>query len=266
MKHQSDNIVFSILQEHPSVAAGICTFAVAFALVAGNAIYAQPGRHPVPLFATRDNFTTQSVPVASTFKPEVRVVNTIFVKPKEIPLPTSRNSVVGSKVPTRPFEPVEVASRLVADIQDALKGTGDYSGEIDGVYGPLTRASIIKFQTRKRLVTNGEVSQGLLKDIRLNEPKMHTGSTQDQIGELVAVSDSTPSAVNERQYDTELVHKIQKGLVNFGDPGVAVDGIFGQRTSEAISKFQRKYNLQVTGKPDKTVLETLVAIKALPSG
>ena len=271
MKNRSDNLVFSILQEHPSVAAGVCTFAVAFALVAGNAIYAQPGSHPVPLLATRDHVTTQSVQAPSVFKPEVRVVNTIFIKPKVIPTPTSRNSVVNAKQQLKSIEPAVVASRLaasrlVANIQDALKGTGDYNGDIDGVYGPVTRSSIVKYQARNGLNTDGEASQNLLKIIRINKPRMVSNSSNDQIAKLLTVSNSSMSAPMQNQYNPDLVYKIQKGLVNFGEPGISVDGIFGQRTSAAISRFQQKFNLPVTSKPDSMVLETLIAKKALTRG
>ena len=73
---------FSVLQNNPSVAAGGCTFAIAFALVAGNAFYAQSGAHPDPIWATRDMTTTQSVP-------NVRPVQTSRIQPKKTPVPTS---------------------------------------------------------------------------------------------------------------------------------------------------------------------------------
>lgn len=266
MKSRSDNLVFSILQEHPSVAAGICTFAVAFALVAGNAIYAQNGSHPVPLFATRDHVTTQSVRAPSAFKPEVRVVNTVFIKPKVIPTPTSRNSVIGTKQQFKPIETNGETSQLFAKIQQALKDTGDYNGEIDGVFGPLTRSSIVRYQSRNKPSTDGEISQSLLKDIRLNVSQMAAKSSDDQIAKLVTISDSSMSASMKNQYDASLVYKIQQGLANFGEPEITVDGIFGQRTSAAISRFQQKFNLHVTGKPDNTLLEALIAKKTLPSG
>ena len=111
MKNSMVNTFFAALQNNPSLAAGSCTFAVAFALVAGNAFYAQSGNHPDPIWATRDATVTRSV------SPEVRSVKVSAVAPKSIPIP-QKSGNVASAAPAK--------SELVADIQAALMKIGGW--------------------------------------------------------------------------------------------------------------------------------------------
>lgn len=258
MKNKSNNIVFSILQEHPSVAGGLCTFAVAFTLVATNALYSQSGGHPLPLLATRDHVTTQSIQQPSVFKPQVRPVQTVKVKPKAIPTPTSRQNAQTAIVKPKPVLKVDP---IVADIQQGLINSGDFSGAVDGKLGPVTKAAIMAYQTRNGFPADGIPSKVLLKVIELNEPRVVGIRKQNDNNNLVSnVSTATP------KYNPRMVSKIQSGLVNFGEVQITVDGIYGKQTAAAISRFQQKYKLPVTGKPDENVLRALISKNAIPSG
>ena len=60
-----------------------------------------------------------------------------------------------------------------------------------------------------------------------------------------------------------MIMQIQKGLANLAYKDVAVDGVMGQQTSEAISHFQKHYRLPVTGQANAAVLDKLKKIGAL---
>lgn len=243
MKNGIIDAFFSMLQNNPSVAAGTCTFAVAFALVAGNAFYAQSGSHPDPIWATRDNQTTQSI------SPSVRPVKVSKVEPKRIPTPLTGDDV-------RSSQSLTVRSPLVESIQRALVSSGDFSGAIDGLAGPVTRASIMDYQKRNGLPVTGEPTEQLLSIILNDTPKPVAASGNDDLKALIDHGPSTPST----EYDSNLVRKIQLGIVNAGIAKIEADGIYGSKTEAAISDFQRKNNLDVTGKPDIRVLEKLIRL------
>jgi peptidoglycan hydrolase-like protein with peptidoglycan-binding domain len=241
---------FGLLQDYPSVAAGTCTFAVAFALVTGNAFYAQSGSHPDPIWATRDAIVTQSVDSDSNGL-GIRPVATKSYKPKAIPIPSSRDGVQSAGKVEK--------SHLVADIQQLLISTGDFDGSVDGLFGPLTRAAILAFEKRNALPQSGEASYALYK--ALSAGNSNTRNSDDPLSGLI-----NASADGETGYDPVIIEKIQQGLANQGISDIAVDGIFGSRTQSAIIDFQRRYKLDTTGKPDRAVLDKLVVLGALSQG
>lgn len=253
MKNRSDNIIFSILQEHPSVAAGMVTFAVAFSLVAGNAIYAQSGSHPLPLWATRDHVTTQSIQVTSNFKADA-------FKPIVHPVKTTLHKPINAAVRQNKVAPnvINNGSQLVADVQRALLNSGVYNGGVDGQRGPMTREAISAYQSKNGLQVDGFASASLLSHM--------TGSAPRAAG--VVAPKPSPVAVSQPsvKYDVKIVKIVQQGLYNFGEPNISVDGIYGSQTAAAIMRFQEKFNLTKTGIPDLALIESLISKNALPAG
>lgn len=244
MKNSYVDSVFSVIQDNPSVAAGTCTFAVAFALVAGNAFYAQKGVHPDPIWATRDATITQSV------EPAVRPVKTSQYKPKAIPVPSTRAENISSDH-DKPQK-----SQLLADIQALLKRTRDYSGDVDGLMGPMTRSAIKSYQKRNRYLETGEPSQALLSRLNSDLPQIASSrSDADPLSKLISGS-------NHADFDSQLVEKIQLGLAKSNYKDIAVDGVFGSKTKAAIEDFQRRNKLKVTGRPDENVLKKLKKLGA----
>lgn len=260
------------IQDYPSIAAGACIFAVAFSLVAGNALYSQPGGHPEPLWATRDNVTTRSVG-ARTARIPVRKVRTETVVPTEIPVPSSRPGAVSA-------EPA--ASDFVRTAQQELKNLGMYSGEVDGLYGPMTRTAIQNFQNAHSLRPDGEVTVGLVEAIRQAATAgpgdagapvntVMTSSEDDQAplrAEPASLTETANSVIRSAAEITRAakVARIQIGLMNFGEAGIGVDGVLGPQTVDAIRAFQRRFGLPVTGEPDDAVIDKLEQIGALKKG
>ena len=244
MKNGFFNPFFAVIQDHPSVAAGTITFAVAFSLVAGNAFYAQSGVHPEPIWATRDAIFTNSV------EKTIRPVETSIIKPRVLPVPKSREEAAEKPKP----------SELVAAVQKALIATGDFNGEVDGLMGPVTRSAIKAYQKRNGFEETGNASRLLLSAIEQDLPSISRKT--DPLSGLIA---GTIENAKKEEYDRELVRQIQSGLANRG-LGVSVDGLYGSKTRSAIEAFQRKHNLEVTGRPEPAVLKTLKKVGAFSQG
>lgn len=243
MLRQIADAMFDFLQNNPSVAAGTCTFTVAFALVAGNAFYAQSGSHPDPIWSTRDAVNTRSI----SSEPIVRPVRTTTIKPREIPVPTSRTQAA-----------VEAEQKkIVSDIQTALLKTGDFAGEVDGRQGPVTRRAIETYQRRNALTVDGQADAKLLEHI-LNDLPIAKVGRSDNLTAIIA-KDETPVASSRSDYDRKTIEEVQKALAAAGYGDLTVDGIYGNQTRDAISQFQKRHNLKVTGKPDDELLEKLSA-------
>jgi peptidoglycan hydrolase-like protein with peptidoglycan-binding domain len=290
-------LAIEAIQENPSIAAGICTFAVAFSLVAGNALYGQRGGHPVPLFATRDAITTRSVekPVAR----ETRKHST--AQPKDasaalVPVPQSRPETAAIRA---------VSSTLVRDTQEGLKLLGHYGGEVDGLYGPKTREAIERFERAAGLEPTGLVSAALAEMLtkgkarqqksaapsaveaapvapvekvaadpaKAPQPQNAVATAEGAAAEPARVEARVPatgtqeadtSAENAREIRmSALIARIQIGLQNFGEPEVPVDGQLGEQTVEAILRFQERYGFTADGQPSEALVDKLEQIGAL---
>ena len=274
-------LLFETIQENPSIAAGICTFAVAFSLVAGNALYGQKSVHPVPLFATRDSITTKSVqkPDRAETRRQARRSSDIA----QIPIPKARPQ----------FTPQAAnASTLVRDTQEGLRAKGMYDGEVDGLYGPKTREAIIRYQRQHGLEPSGEVSL-TLADMLLAQPQQQASVETQPVP--VAMPAMRPVAAAEQPVqkfrvkveavearpaaqpaiaspgetsiqdiqDAAMLARIQIGLLNFGETGITVNGEMDEATAQAIRRFQGRYGLNVDGVPGDDLLIKMEEIGAL---
>lgn len=258
--------VLSGMSANPSVAAGVCIFAVAFSLVAGNALYGQRGGHPFPLFQTRDHTVTRSVPEPA---PEgTKVVRTARAKPaaeQKVPVPAMRPR--GDRASVEP-KLAATGSQPVADAQAQLKEAGFYTGEVDGLFGPKTRDAIMRFEATAGLPATGKVDDGLAERIEAWREKPAKAIVVREAPERKAAAEA-PQAVTldiRDARDAALIARIQIGLINIGETGVSVDGLASEETIEAIRRFQERFGLEITGAPDIALLEKLVEVGALKSG
>jgi peptidoglycan hydrolase-like protein with peptidoglycan-binding domain len=272
-------LLFESIQENPSIAAGVCTFAVAFSLVAGNALYGQKSVHPVPLFATRDAMTTRSVQKADRqdTRKQVRRQGDIA----HIPVPKARPQ----------FEPQPAnASTLVRDTQEGLRAKGMYDGTVDGLYGPKTKEAIMRYQRENGMEPTGEVSLALSElllgpqqqaaaepaAVPVARPSLRPAVAQEQAATMrVSVDAAQGNPVAQAALatlgettiqeikDAAMVARIQIGLLNFGENGITVDGVMDEATAQAIRRFQGRYGLNVDGIPGDDLLIKMEEIGAL---
>lgn len=119
--------------------------------------------------------------------------------------------------------------QAVNDVQEKLNKLGFDCGAIDGIYGPITRSAVIKFQESGGLVPDGLVGPmtwGKLFGFNL-------GNFQQNVG--------------YNSSSTLLVSGIQDKLLSLGfNPGI-IDGIFGNKTLAAVQSFQKTKGLAVDG-------------------
>ena len=230
--------------QNPGRSAGILLIAVATAAIVSNAAFMQTKRHPDPLFATRQG--------AVDIEPAVQAV--AEAAPPPLPLPKGRADI---RLPQTPQPlPVAVSTKpvgqgnLVANTQQALAAAKLYTGTVDGVMGPQTRAAISAFEKKIGLIPTGEPSERLLGQIRKGMPRAN-----------VADPVSTGSIADPET--RAQIKRVQAALNEIGYGPVEVDGRGGGKTANAIRRFELDNGLPMTGAAGDAVVAKLVLIGAM---
>ncbi|WP_305988784.1 peptidoglycan-binding protein [Roseibium sp. MMSF_3544] len=219
-----------IALDNPVAAGGAVVMGLTACLIIANAIGLQPGRHPAPIFATRD-------------RPEA----------PRLPEPDDRRSGLQ----------VQEISTLVLDLQISLRKIGLYEGPLDGLSGPATERAIRAFERRSGQAETGEASEALLALILLHGdapqasfvpvPRAKPGSS----GTVMQVEDRVASA----DVDTDpMLMRIQKALSELGYGPLKADGVMGANTTAAIKRFELDRGLPLTGEPGPKTIENLEMI------
>ncbi len=265
-----------LIARNPSVAGGATVFGVTFAFVAINALVHQPGKHPAPLYETRQ-------PAGYS----VRVPDI-----EDVPVPSSRVTTYRiehsdpQSTASIPVRSDTQANETVLSLQRAMHQRGWFRGNVDGVFGPQTADAIRAYQKAQGLEVNGNPTDALLVHLMISnmdavvvpqarptsqpqsqskaQPKPQPQPKTQRDVSAAPVQKPTPKAAEAKSEPSiNLVLDIQKGLSNIAYGDIQVDGVIGKRTSEAIADFQRHYRLPVTGQPDRVVLQKLREIGAL---
>jgi peptidoglycan hydrolase-like protein with peptidoglycan-binding domain len=119
-------------------------------------------------------------------------------------------------------------SRQVRALQHRLARAGFTPGPFDGRYGRLTQAAVMRFQAARGLVVDGIAGPITLGVLRIHGPVLHPGSGYAGNG------------------STE-VRGLQRRLRRAGFSPGPVDGRYGPRTEEAVTRFQASHRLAVDG-------------------
>lgn len=147
---------------------------------------------------------------------------------------------------------------------------------VNGIFDNETEASVRAFQQAFNLETDGLVGkstwyaiQRIFTAVKRLNTLASEGITLNEITGLfnsVLQEDDRGSEVFELQYLLALVAEFNNEI-----PNVAVDGIFGPGTRNALEEFQRVYGLDVTGETniptwDRLYREYIGILSSLPAG
>lgn len=159
---------------HPRLIGGVATFAVAFGFVAANALWYQPGRHPSPIFRTRDAADFNALAgVARNPMQEQDPGNTTTFRIERAPADgEQQDDAAPAEQAEAPLPSGDLdgdgVSELAVAVQTELSRRGLYAGDPDGVIGPQTEAAISLFQKSVGMEPNGLVSNELLAALRVD--------------------------------------------------------------------------------------------------
>jgi murein DD-endopeptidase MepM/ murein hydrolase activator NlpD len=138
--------------------------------------------------------------------------------------------------------PPAAAARSVnaAALQSALRATGYYGGDVDGIVGPGTRRAVRRFQASRGLAADGVAGPRTRRALGW---RMRHRLGSRAIGRS-----------GQRGRD---VAGLQFLLSIRGMPGGPVDGGFGPRTAAAVARFQRWAGLGVDGIAGRATIRAL---------
>jgi len=221
-----------VMVQHPTQVMGSFAFLLGFTLISANALFSQSGNHPGPIWMTRDSMVVKAIPSTNVRGPKAHSVFTQRISMRNVPVPTVKPRLLSS---------YDASSSLLVEIQKGLTSAGFYTGDIDGLYGRESRAAILKYQASHKLPQTGQPDREFLSSFRKRK--------------------SSQSVTKKN--DVQLVKLIQTGLIEYGSLDLTIDGIYGDKTKDAIRAFQSRYKLSVDGKPTRAVLDKLTSIGAV---
>jgi peptidoglycan hydrolase-like protein with peptidoglycan-binding domain len=286
------------IAENPVLVGSSTAFLVVLFYVSANALWNQPYRHPGPLMETR--FVVQRpAPVpqpvmqpaarpALLMQPTSEVTNSVSPGDE----PGALAPVQASPVPVAPMQASPVQERTMR-VQIALESLGLYRGTVDGLMGPQTRSAIAGYQKTLGMEATAEIDDRLMEALgigaartpRAEQPASAppplpsaTAAASEQAYAAVPVAAPVPRSrdaanaaggadtadlLREARAAVALqsnVVRVQAGLRAFGNEGIEIDGVIGEKTRSAIREFQALFRLPVTGEPDDRLLAKMQEI------
>ena len=136
---------------------------------------------------------------------------------------------------------------LVKELQTALMGTGlVVRGGADGSFGNATKSALVGFQSVNGMPQTGVVTKEVARILNLGTavtPTAEPDSASQPTG-FASTADGFP----KKGESSERVRVFQQLLIDSGIKLVGgADGSFGNATTSAITQFQQKNGLTVTG-------------------
>lgn len=153
--------------------------------------------------------------------------------------------------------PLPAAQAWVVSLQQKLAGLGLFAGPRTGVYGPLTTAAVVAFQTKAGLTPDGKwgpTSQAALEravaaggvTAARGTPAKGTPATATATATTTATAATTTTAA-ALPAPQAWVKSLQQKLARLGTFSAPANGVLGPITTAAIKAFQAKSGLKADG-------------------
>ena len=128
----------------------------------------------------------------------------------------------------------------IRKVQETLNARGYKAGPVNGKLDESTQTALRAFQKSEKIAVTGNLNPRTLQHLGIEDTTASAGSSH---------RGAEPSSATIRE--------VQRQLASRGyHPGPA-DGKLGRSTRAALTEFQRKDDLPVTGRPDSTTLSAL---------
>lgn len=156
----------------------------------------------------------------------------------------------------------------VSNLQARLKELGYYTGTVDGMYGTGTARSVTLFQRANNLEADGVAGEATQKRLYSNQvlsvatPVPTKAPANQNTGNSGNITAGNANITLKNGDKGTEVKKMQQRLVELGYLNAA-DSIFGVRTYNAVTAFQRKNNLTADGIAGKLTLNRLYSASAI---
>jgi len=184
-------------------------------------------------------------------RPEHRRLDELTAQKAGATTPPTTTSQQGAPAPSIEGFGKGDSGRHVSNVQAHLKAAGYNPGTADGKFDSRTEAMVKKFQRETGLEQTGRVD----------------GETWHHLKQsyLYATGKADPAQF-EGERSAE-VKRTEQALKAAGyDPG-KIDGVFDNKTEQAVKKFEKKHKLEVDGKVTTGQLAAIVAAKKkIPGG
>ncbi len=251
--------------DNPAMSGGLMVMAITAMAIMSNALFLQAGRHPEPLFATRPAAVAQAPARASVPLPHPR---------EQLPAAMAAPAPNAAVAPTAAAPAAVDANKvLVTAVQRELARLGIYTGTIDGLSGPRTKAAVSSWQTAAGITVTGEPTPELLVAMRkpaaIAPPAaapvpaaVNEAASTDQVAAAVARAEELEREQAAIALGTKL-RGVQVALNQIGYGPLTVDGQASQQTGDAIRRFQLDNGLPVTGELNDKMVQRLVSIGAM---
>ncbi len=162
---------------------------------------------------------------------------------------------IGLAAHAQPLPPqltyVQPLSRsAVQTVQERLRQAGDYTGHVDGVWGPDSVVALQRYQQTHGLQVTGQLNQATAATMGLSVDAL-LGAPQPAATQAAPVS-PVPAAVPPDQ-----VRAVQARLRDMGFYRGGLDGVWGPETQQAIARFQQSRALEANSQLNPATLSAL---------